>query len=136
MYLTTAMLCLALNIYHEARGEPLVGQHAVAQVTMNRAERDPNKLCDVVFEPKQFSWTNKLLPAKGQARTAVVRRLTPKEGDAWNIARAIAFQTAMGNVQDFTKGAMYYHAVSVSPFWNKTYKLVAVIGQHRFYSEL
>ena len=28
--------CLAENIYYEARGEPLVGQYAVAEVTLNR----------------------------------------------------------------------------------------------------
>ena len=29
---------LALNLYHECRGEPLAGQIAVAHVVMNRAE--------------------------------------------------------------------------------------------------
>ena len=38
-----ALLCLALNIYHEARGEPLKGQIAVASVTMNRANWDITK---------------------------------------------------------------------------------------------
>src|SRR5262245_36780890 len=28
--------CLAENIYYESRGEPLAGQYAVAEVTMNR----------------------------------------------------------------------------------------------------
>src|SRR5687767_7360847 len=30
--------CLARNIYYEARGEPLAGQYAVAEVTMNRKD--------------------------------------------------------------------------------------------------
>ena len=30
------LMCLARNIYHEARGEPITGQYAVAEVTMNR----------------------------------------------------------------------------------------------------
>ena len=30
------LLCLAKNIYYEARGEPLQGKIAVAQVTLNR----------------------------------------------------------------------------------------------------
>ena len=36
-----AELCLALAVYHEARGEELVGQKAVAEVVMTRgaAER-------------------------------------------------------------------------------------------------
>ena len=31
-----ALVCLALNIYHEAKNQPLIGQIAVAQVTINR----------------------------------------------------------------------------------------------------
>ena len=30
--------CLALNIFHEARGEPKLGQYAVAHVTKNRVD--------------------------------------------------------------------------------------------------
>ncbi len=66
MVMTTAMLCTALNIYWESRSEPLHGQHAVAQVTFNRAQRDPSKVCKVVFEPKQFSWANKSDGTQGQ----------------------------------------------------------------------
>ena len=42
--------CLALNIYHEARGEPELGKFAVANVTMNRVNdaRFPKTVCDVV----------------------------------------------------------------------------------------
>lgn len=61
--------CLALNIYYEARGEPLSGQQAVAEVTMNRvaSPRFPNTVCEVVYEKRwdrlrkryvgAFSWT-------------------------------------------------------------------------------
>src|SRR5262245_29861041 len=30
------LLCLAENVYYEARGEPMAGQYAVAEVTLNR----------------------------------------------------------------------------------------------------
>ena len=52
--------CLALNIYHEARGERVEGQIAVAHVTMNRVnhEKWPSTICEVVYQPKQFSWTH------------------------------------------------------------------------------
>ena len=33
----TAILCLALTVYHESRGEPQAGQYAVAEVVMNRS---------------------------------------------------------------------------------------------------
>ena len=40
MLLETAFICLALNTYHEAKNQSLVGQVATAQVVMNRVEDD------------------------------------------------------------------------------------------------
>jgi len=52
--------CLALNIYHEARGETFEGKLAVAAVTLNRVrhKRFPDGVCEVVWQPRQFSWTH------------------------------------------------------------------------------
>lgn len=134
MLLTTAALCLALNVYHEARGESLTGQHAVAQVTMNRADRDPSKICNVVFKPKQFSWANELTARKGADRARLAQKYVPKDDKAWQLAKSIAHHTVSGHVKDFTNGARFYHTVAVRPIWRKEFKLVAVIGQHKFYA--
>ena len=67
MIIETALICLALNVYHEARGEAFEGKQAVASVTLNRARdrRFPNTVCDVVKQSSrrkgrrracQFSW--------------------------------------------------------------------------------
>lgn len=55
------LMCLATNIYHEARGEPEAGQFLVGFVTMNRVRdpRWPGSVCKVVYQPGQFIWTNK-----------------------------------------------------------------------------
>ena len=44
--------CLAMNVYHEARNQPLAGQMAVISVTVNRVndKRFPNSICGVVYE--------------------------------------------------------------------------------------
>ena len=44
------LACLALNIYHEARGESIEGQIAVSQVVMERVKspKYPNTICEVV----------------------------------------------------------------------------------------
>ena len=57
--ITSAIMCLALNIYNEARGEPIAGQYAVAQVTIQRtaSPKWENTICGAVYEYKQFSWT-------------------------------------------------------------------------------
>lgn len=50
----TAVLCLALNVFHEARGEPETGQWAVAQVTINRARHDPARVRHGLCAPAVF----------------------------------------------------------------------------------
>lgn len=64
--LSKQLTCLARNVYYEARGEPIIGQKAVAQVTVNRVRSSewPNDLCSVVSQTTmtqegkvcQFSW--------------------------------------------------------------------------------
>ena len=53
--------CAAQNIYFESRGEPDIGQVAVALVVLNRVNdrRWPSTICDVVWQDKQFSWTHR-----------------------------------------------------------------------------
>ena len=138
MFLSTAALCLALNIYHEARSEPLAGQHAVAHVTMNRAGRDPEKLCDVVFKPKQFSWANPLTEVSGDERRRRAQKFIPKEKKAWQLARSIAYHAVNGNLQDFTKGATHYHTKHVRPKWRHAFERVHIVGVgiHIFYRNI
>lgn len=44
--------CLAENVYYEGRGEPLDGQYAIAEVTVNRvaAPQFPDTVCGVVHD--------------------------------------------------------------------------------------
>ena len=51
-----AVMCLALNVYHEAKNQSLIGQIAVAQVVMNRVkdERYPDNVCDVVYQGQYY----------------------------------------------------------------------------------
>ena len=108
-----AVLCLALNIYFEAAGEPIDGQFAVAQVTLNRAQRDPAKVCDVVYAPAQFSWTAK-------------RPAVPKDDSAtFQHAKRVARLSL--NMTDFTDGADHYHATYMRPDWD--YRKIVITGQ-------
>jgi spore germination cell wall hydrolase CwlJ-like protein len=115
--------CLARNIYHEARGEPIEGQLAVAQVTLNRvrSQQHQNTVCGVVYAHRQFSWT--------LDKTKRVR-----DTKAWQTAltssRAVLTQSvALPNFQ-----ALHFHTRQVNPYWAKTKTRVAVIGNHVFYS--
>lgn len=116
--------CLAFNIYHEARSESIEGQIAVAQVTINRVNHKkwPNTICEVVYQPKQFSWTH------------LLKDHTPKEQKAYQNALIIARDVMIGNVDDPTYGAVFYHANYVNPDWSDYVDLTKVIGSHLFYT--
>jgi N-acetylmuramoyl-L-alanine amidase len=55
--ITTTLLCLTLNIFHEARGESIDTQEAVAAVTLNRSKKRGRGVCREVYSPGSFSWT-------------------------------------------------------------------------------
>jgi len=115
-----ALLCLALNLYHEgAKEEPLPGLFAIAQVTLNRAQRNPDKVCEVVQEYKQFSWT--LRPPKVE------------EGPAWRRAQDVAKLSLSTN--DFTGGATHFAAIYVNPYWKSDMTILGQWGSHIFYKQ-
>lgn len=127
--LIEAYICLALNIYHEARGERPVAQVAVANVVMNRvgAARFPNNVCAVVFQGGelrhqcQFSWY-----CDGRSDTAWDRQ-------AWELAKTIAQLVLEEELHDVTNGALFYHAPYVSPTWTSAMTEVYQDGAHIFY---
>lgn len=133
MLMLTALACLTANIYFEARGETIIGQNAVAQVTMNRAGRNPSKVCAVVTKHKQFSWTNNAL-GKVYGVMYIKGAYAPKNIKAWWLAEKVAALVLVGELKDFTGGATYYHTKTVHPYWDKAMKVAIVIGHHKFYT--
>lgn len=120
-----ALACLSLNVYYEARNQPVEGQIAVAQVTMNRvlSSEFPNDVCSVVWQPSQFSWTHDGKSDK------------PSDATAWKQAKAIAQLVSTQDIRDETVGATFYHADYVNPFWASSFNQTAVIATHVFYTE-
>lgn len=114
-------MCLALNVYHEARGEPLQGQVAVAHVTVNRARERNMRVCDVVFEPGQFSWTIKDPRVTDEA--------------AWQRSLQVAKRVYARRAPDPTAGANHYHATYVAPRWAAGMARTTAIGRHIFYTD-
>ena len=128
--------CLALNIYHEARNQPLVGKLAVAQVTMNRVEHDnfPDNVCSVVM---QGFYTNNH-PIKNKCQFSWWcdgKSDKPKDKQAWQQAQYLAYQLLDGLFVgiDLVEGATHYHAIYVKPYWIKKKTMVRKIADHIFY---
>lgn len=131
MILESALLCLAINIYHEARGEMIPGQYGVANVTMNRAKNDDD-ICRVVTQKAQFSWTNNMV-AKRAGKFVLKPAGYPKDQAAWDLAWRIASHAMKNPKIDFTQGATFYHASSVSPAWRNSFTRTKRMGAHIFY---
>jgi spore germination cell wall hydrolase CwlJ-like protein len=122
--LSEEMKCLAGAVYFEARGEPLAGQLAVAQVIINRTEdpRFPASYCAVVQQQGQFSFIKR-------GRMPDIRTASP----AWAKARAIAEIAHHGLWQSEAEGAVFFHARYVRPQWSHRKQRLAQIDTHIFY---
>jgi spore germination cell wall hydrolase CwlJ-like protein len=125
-----AVFCMALAVYHEARGEPVAGQRMVAQVALNRANGNPKQVCNEVFRPRQFSWANGKV-VKTRRGWALHESLRPTERNAW----AHAQQVARYVLQRGKHGATtHFHQASVKPKWAvRCLRPVVQIGRHVFY---
>lgn len=137
MVVSTALLCLSINIFMEARSESIMGQYAVALVTMNRAKWQKSEVCSTVFQKNQFSWANgKATKVKGGWHIRVNHPLKLKSGtevDAWERSKTIAKAVLDGRMYDFTRGANHYHADYVKPPWAARMTKVKTVGRHIFY---
>lgn len=121
--------CLAQNMYHEARGEDIAGLVAVGNVVLNRvlSKRFPNTICEVVRQGGesrnkcQFSWW-----CDGRSDTM-------KDKAAWKMMVWIAKKLLDRSIGDNTNGSLFYHTVSVDPYWNDSMTPKMRLGTHIFY---
>lgn len=117
-----SLFCLALNIYHEARGEPEVGQLAVAIVTLNRSVSRNKNVCEIVLEKEQFSWYN-----------TRPRLVAPRDKYSWEKAKIIAKKSVRIHKLNNFDNIQYFHTRNVNPAWSKDFNQVMIIGNHIFY---
>jgi spore germination cell wall hydrolase CwlJ-like protein len=117
--------CLAGAIYFEARGEPIEGQLAVAEVVLNRTQskKYPDSICAVVKQPWQFSFVK-------DGKFPEIN----KESKAWRKAVAVSKIAYQKLDQKLSKDTLWYHADYVAPVWRKSLDKEAKIGLHIFYS--
>jgi spore germination cell wall hydrolase CwlJ-like protein len=122
--LSADLKCLAQAVYFEARGEPIEGQLAVAEVVINRARSGlyPDNYCDVVTQPAQFSFVR-----HGQIPAA------DETSAAWQRAEAIAEIAQQNLWQSKASDALYFHATYVRPSWAHQKVQLAQIDTHIFY---
>ena len=138
-----AVECLALNMYHEARGQGTAGELAVTTVVMNRVNdsRFPNTICGVVKQgPTRPSWKDPkiLFPIKHKCQFSWYcdgKSDKPRNKKTYEKMKDFA-KTLLSNkllFLDITDGATHYHVDYVSPSWAKTKTKTVEIQDHIFY---
>ena len=142
--------CLALNMYHEARGQGSAGLLAVSSVVLNRVrdKRFPNDICEVIEQgPTRESWKTRQTPDPLDAVFYPIKNRCqfswycdgksdiPKDVKTYErlltIAKSIVYNKF--DFIDITDGATFYHADYVTPSWAKTKIKTVEIQDHIFY---
>ena len=120
-------VCMAKNIYFEARNESIQGQILVALVTIQRVEdpRWPNDICGVVYDNKQFSWYSDGLSDNPKHKRKFIQSLL--------VTSAILSPDT--SMEDFTHNATHYHADYVNPKWAKHMIRLVKVDTHIAYRE-
>lgn len=117
--LPESLLWLALNVHHEARGEPHACQVMVAEVTLRRVDSKyyPNTVEGVVLNSRQFTWTaNKKLQNF---------KYVTKEDMAVAIEASLQYY--------YTQTEMHYARYEIDNYWTKTMTATMQCGDHVFY---
>jgi len=134
----SAVMCLALNLYFEARDQPIVGQLAVGFSTMNRVadERYPDSVCGVVKQAQYSAWDSKN-PIRHRCQYSWFcdgMSDEPKNSKAMLEATILAANIFYGRVTDISDGATHYHATWINaPYWTEQMTTVFTIDDHIFY---
>ena len=122
--------CLAMNIYHEARGSILKEQIAVAHVTLNRTQHDlyDTDVCNTVF---QYAWSHGRKRPQFSWTTRAAR--SPREPQVWLQIQNLALRVYQGHIKDPTRGATFFHDAHLRPDWVQKPYQVTFIGTSRFF---
>lgn len=126
-------LCLAMNVYNEARSSSVEDMIAVSLTVLSRHKSGKyvngkeNNICNVVFAEKQYSWTN------------VETINLPKEKGAWVKSQTIALLLITDtNVLNRIRDVKFKHYVLTSLFesttdkWFNQAKSTKIIGAHTY----
>jgi len=120
----------ARTAWGEARGEGVVGMHAILNVIAHRVAkpgwwgRDIESVC----RPVQFSCWNANDPNRAKALSVT------DEDPLFRSAMTLSGRMIEANLPDVTNGADSYFALGIPlPRWAAGRKPVKVIGHHAFY---
>jgi spore germination cell wall hydrolase CwlJ-like protein len=138
----TDLETLALTLWGEARGEPILGKLAIACVVRNRSLARHLTIKETCLQPMQFSC---FTPKGGKTNygfvkkkaEAILKHDTAAMSDpAWLECQWIALGVLQFKVRDITGGADHYMTTdlyeSKPPKWASKMKVAYTNGEHTF----
>jgi len=119
--------CLAYSIFREAGNQSENAQLAVGQVHVNRLKEGSwgDRMCQVVYAPHQFSWTDE----------QKVVKWSENQRDKF-VAEARSLMNGLRVKKLDGENILNYHADYVAPRWAKQGQVVAKAGPHIFYKNV
>lgn len=131
--------CLARNIYFESLGQGEDGMLAVGLVTVNRLESGKfgETICKVVNHKDTVKIGNRWKTICQFSWKCDGKSDKPSDKEAYAKCVSLAKRALAKNVPvqllHKTKNALYFHTKKIKPAWSKSYRLVAIVGDHKFY---
>lgn len=136
MIIESALICLALTVYHEARNDGPNSMIAVAELTLTRSKNENKSVCEVITTPKQFGWVNQLGYKKPSKTIKLTEKLRPKEKKAWEESKRIAANGLKGNLPGIVRNAThFYNTKTDNPKWRHKMVYVKTVGSHSYYRD-
>lgn len=143
------MYCLALNTYHEARGEDFESKLAVAQAVMNRVNdrqgefRRHNTVCGVIKRAHLDEKGRPMLHRcwyswycdgnSNHVRLYKAGKLDILEKKAWKESILTSFYAFHDLYRPLVDDSThYFNFNTVNPSWADSYEFVTDVGPHRF----
>lgn len=129
--------CMALTLYHEARGEGDRGMFAVGYVVMNRVDdkRFPPSVCKVIYQGKRVH--GRLVHNRCQFNWACDGRSdVPKNKEMYKHCEELAKLVLLKFAPNPVGKSIFYHEVRYHPRWARHSRFVARVGHQLFYKSI
>ena len=138
----TDLETLALTLWGEARGEPILGKLAIACVIRNRADRRHLSFKEVCLQPNQFSCFSPKGGKKNydmvvrQAEAILSHANIALSHPSWLECQWVALGVMQFKLRDTTDGADHYMTTDLYQFkppkWAKAMVEANIFGAHTF----
>ena len=125
--IATALLCYALVVHREARGESTAAQIAVAKTLMNRAAKSHKSACHELTKKRQFAFVRKYGLTQPN-----LKKVGAMDVKAWRKSRELARTFKAKRVRGITSKHVYFNTLKLGKRY-RTKTTPVVLGKLIFY---